>query len=115
MVSSSTQIIHIAIVDKQIAVMIVWSTIRMELQVSKFWHLCQLTLKPALLDLFTDSCCLHTQMASSSSTQRGPGSRGVKRKVLNLEDRVKVIKLKDEGLSCKKIADMMGVGKTQVI
>jgi transcriptional regulator len=41
-------------------------------------------------------------------------NRGMKRKVLTLEERVKVIRLSEDGQSSKKIATEMGVGKTQV-
>ena len=37
-----------------------------------------------------------------------------KRNTLTLEDRVKVVKLSDGGKSARKIADEMGVGRTQI-
>ena len=38
----------------------------------------------------------------------------VKRKCLNLEEKVKAIRLHEKGISCKKISVEMGVGKTQI-
>ena len=37
-----------------------------------------------------------------------------KRKVLSLEERVKVLKKIDEGKSCRAVSIELGVGKTQV-
>ena len=37
-----------------------------------------------------------------------------KRKVLSLEDRIKVVQMNTAGKSCRKIADELGVGKTQI-
>ncbi len=41
-------------------------------------------------------------------------SRGIKRKVLTLEEKVKVIRLTEEGKGSRTVAEIMGVGKTQV-
>ena len=39
---------------------------------------------------------------------------GRKRKVLNLEQRLEVLKKIDSGMSCRKVASEFGVGKTQI-
>jgi hypothetical protein len=41
-------------------------------------------------------------------------SRAGKRKVLTLEQRVQVVKMLDAGKSCRKVAEEMGCGKTQI-
>ena len=50
---------------------------------------------------------IHTMSESQNS-------QGRKRKILALEDRIGVIKSSEKGKSSRKIADRIGVGRTQV-
>ena len=43
-----------------------------------------------------------------------PSTSGLKRKILSLNDKMKVIQMNRAGKSCRKIAEEFGVGKTQV-
>ena len=54
---------------------------------------------------------LHVRAVMASS---GSSSSSRKRKVLDLEQRVAVLKKIDSGQSCRKIANELGVGKTQI-